>query len=282
VAQSTGANFANAKWTRWSTNVTWADVMLGDFNGDGCDDIVGRVTSNGDWWVAKSTGSGFVNQKWTRWSTNVTWVSVISVDYNTDGCSDIVGCVASNGDWWAARSNGSNGFVNERLGNWDLLPAFDTTAMHNSSFDTSQQDTGVTLSQASLGTAANNATGLSIGQLGAAASLVECRASAGLEQGIAQSSPIVAHALGQTRDPLASSADVAIERLDRIMEVLRELDSPSGDMQAEGRLRQSLLAARAGLLPDGDTSEERPSWESLLEEPALSSEGLHAYYAALG
>ena len=283
VAQSTGSNFANAKWTRWSTNVTWTDVMLGDFNGDGRDDIVGRVAHNGDWWVAQSTGSYFANAKWTRWSPNVTWVSVISVDYNTDGCSDIIGCVASNGDWWAARSNGSNGFVNQRLGNWDLLPAFDTTAMQTTSFGTSQPGSGVTLSQASLGPAANNATGLSTGQLGAAASLVASNDTAALDHGRGSVSASSANVLGRRRVGTAvSPADVAIERLDRILEVLRELDNPADDGPAEGRLRQSLLAARAGLLPEGDSSEEQPSWEALLEEPALSSEGLNAYYAALG
>ena len=282
VAQSTGSNFANAKWTRWSTNVTWTDVMLGDFNGDGRDDIVGRVAHNGDWWVAQSTGSYFANAKWTRWSPNVTWVSVISVDYNTDGCSDIIGCVASNGDWWAARSNGSNGFVNQRLGNWDLLPAFDTTAMQTTSFGTSQPGSGVTLSQASLGPAANNATGLSTGQLGAAASLVASNDTAALDHGRGSVSASSANVLGRRRVGTAvSPADVAIERLDRILEVLRELDNPADDGPAEGRLRQSLLAARAGLLPEGDSSEEQPSWEALLGMHPFDVAVLDAYYGML-
>jgi len=282
VAQSTGANFANAKWTRWSTNVTWTDVMLGDFNGDGRDDIVGRVAHNGDWWVAQSTGSYFANAKWTRWSPNVTWVSVISVDYNIDGCSDIIGCVASNGDWWAARSNGSNGFVNQRLGNWDLLPAFDTTAMQTTAFGTSQPGSGVTLSQASLGTAANNTAGLSTGQLGAAASLVASNDTAELHHGRGNMSAASANVLGRRRVGTAvSPADVAIERLDRILEVLRELDNPADDGQAEGRLRQSLLAARAGLLPEGDSSEEQPSWEALLGMHPFDVAVLDAYYGML-
>ena len=118
VALSNGVGgFTNQKWTRWSANVTWTDVMVGDFNGDGRDDLVGRVAHNGDWWVAQSTGSGFANTKWTRWSTNVTWTDVMVGDFNGDGRDDIVGRVAHNGDWWVAQSTGSN-FANAKWTRW--------------------------------------------------------------------------------------------------------------------------------------------------------------------
>jgi hypothetical protein len=68
VAQSTGTAFANAKWTRWSTNVDWINVATGDFNGDGSMDLVGQVSHNGSWYVATSTGSAFTNAKWGQWS----------------------------------------------------------------------------------------------------------------------------------------------------------------------------------------------------------------------
>jgi hypothetical protein len=93
VAQSTGNSFANAKWGRWSTAVSLADVKVADFDGDGDSDIAGRVSTSGDWWVAQSTGTAFANAKWTRWSTSVDWINVATGDFNGDGSMDLVGQV---------------------------------------------------------------------------------------------------------------------------------------------------------------------------------------------
>ena len=109
--------FTNTKWTRWSTNVTWEHVMVGDFNGDGMDDLIGRVQSNGDWWIGSSTGTGFTNAKWTRWSTGVTWTDVMVGDFNGDGRDDLIGRVQSNGDWWIGSSTGT-GFTNAKWTRW--------------------------------------------------------------------------------------------------------------------------------------------------------------------
>jgi hypothetical protein len=77
--------------------------MVGDFNGDGMDDIIGRVSTSGDWWVAQSTGTAFANAKWGRWSTAVTWLDVKVADFDGDGRSDIAGRVETSGDWWVAQ-----------------------------------------------------------------------------------------------------------------------------------------------------------------------------------
>jgi hypothetical protein len=91
--------------------------MAADVNGDGRQDIVGRVAQSGDWWIALSNGSQFVNQRWVRWSTTINWVDVMMIDVNNDGKDDLVGRVASSGEWWGALSTGS-GFVNQLWGNW--------------------------------------------------------------------------------------------------------------------------------------------------------------------
>ena len=38
-------------WATWSTGATWADVQIGDFEGDGTAQITGRALSNGLWWT---------------------------------------------------------------------------------------------------------------------------------------------------------------------------------------------------------------------------------------
>jgi len=63
-------------WATWSPAVTWVDVQIGDFNGDGLADITGRDLGSGNWWTGLSNGSAFTTSKWASWSTAVTWVDV--------------------------------------------------------------------------------------------------------------------------------------------------------------------------------------------------------------
>jgi hypothetical protein len=85
VARSTGTGFVNELWTNWSPAVTWLDVQVADFTGDGRADLAGRVASTGAWWAGVSSGAAFVNQLWTTWSPAVTWVNIQSGDFNGDG-----------------------------------------------------------------------------------------------------------------------------------------------------------------------------------------------------
>jgi hypothetical protein len=77
LATSNGSNhFANSLWAHWNPSVTWVDVQAADFNGDGRDDLAGRVLSSGDWWVTLSNGTTGTSSKWTNWNPAVTWVAV--------------------------------------------------------------------------------------------------------------------------------------------------------------------------------------------------------------
>jgi hypothetical protein len=91
------------------------DVVTGDFNGDGRQDVAGR-TDNGQWWVSLSTGSGFSNYLWTTWNEAAGWQHVIAGDFTGDGKTDIAG-MTSSGQWWVAASTGSS-FVNSLWTIW--------------------------------------------------------------------------------------------------------------------------------------------------------------------
>jgi len=99
--------FTSSLWDTWNPGVTWVDVKVGDFNGDGKIDIVGRALETGQWWVAQSTGSSFTNGLWASWNPNVTWVGVQVGDFNGDGKADITGRWLQGGSWWTGISNGS-------------------------------------------------------------------------------------------------------------------------------------------------------------------------------
>jgi hypothetical protein len=61
--------------------VTWVDVQVGDFNGDGKADITGRALQTGGWWTGVSNGSAFTTSMWATWSTAVSWVDVRAGDF---------------------------------------------------------------------------------------------------------------------------------------------------------------------------------------------------------
>jgi hypothetical protein len=113
---SNGTSFQTPTiWSQWPTTVTWVDVKIGDFNGDGKADITGRVLQTGRWWVAQSNGSSaFTFSPWGSWSTAVTWVDVNVGDFNGDGQPDLVGRDPQTGIWWASLST-STSFMTPQL-----------------------------------------------------------------------------------------------------------------------------------------------------------------------
>ena len=64
---NSSTRFAKDLWGSWSTSMPWRDVGVGDFNGDGKDDLVGRRSDENEWWVSLSTGSGLETSVWEDW-----------------------------------------------------------------------------------------------------------------------------------------------------------------------------------------------------------------------
>jgi autotransporter-associated beta strand protein len=119
TAISTGTSFNTSWWDTWaadSPNVTWADVQVGDFNGDGMADITGRWLQSGQWWTSISNGNGFSHTLWATWNANVTWVDVKVGDFNGDNKADITGRWLQGGEWWTGQSTGS-AFITSK---WDV------------------------------------------------------------------------------------------------------------------------------------------------------------------
>ncbi|MBX3437759.1 MAG: VCBS repeat-containing protein [Planctomycetaceae bacterium] len=116
IAVSNGTSFTNQVWTTWPAGINWQNMQVGDFTGDGKDDIAAR-DNEGDWWVWTAGASNFTAAEWGgRWSTAVTWNDVQTGDFNGDGRMDIVGR-AQSGAWYLAESTGST-FNIRSIGGW--------------------------------------------------------------------------------------------------------------------------------------------------------------------
>jgi FG-GAP repeat. len=103
LGRADGSGLTTKYMTAWSRLVSWGDIRVGDFNGDGTDDIAGRLESNGQWWAAITAADGSaVNHNMGTWSTALSWNDVAVGDFNGDGIDDIVGRTSNSGAWYAA------------------------------------------------------------------------------------------------------------------------------------------------------------------------------------
>lgn len=111
------AAFATTAWGTWSPGINWVDVRVGDFNGDGRDDLIGRWQATGQWWSAIANGTSFTNAYWGSWSTGITWVDLLVGDFNGDHRADLVGRWMETGQWWVGESTGTT-MQNRYFGQW--------------------------------------------------------------------------------------------------------------------------------------------------------------------
>lgn len=127
IASSYGTGFTSWTWSHWlqtnpgttaddpwATRLVWNDLVVGDFNGDGKDDIAGRALRDGTWWIGISTNDlQFVATSWGRWSRTSDWVHINVGDFDGNGRTDLIGLDLGSGTWKVASS------LNERLYSWN-------------------------------------------------------------------------------------------------------------------------------------------------------------------
>lgn len=117
VSQS--GKFSTVSYGKWSNNVGWIDVVVGDFDQDGfVDDVAGRAEKTGDWWVSFSDGQKFENIKFGKWSKGFKWNYVNVLDFDGDKfVDDIVGVESETGELLVSLSDGKK-FINQAGGSW--------------------------------------------------------------------------------------------------------------------------------------------------------------------
>lgn len=115
----TGVQFSATAWDYWS-DAGWHDVLTGDYNGDGKQDILGR-TATGQWWLSQSNGSRFSTRAIASWVESAGWTDVQMADLNGDGRDDLIGRTAG-GHWFQTYFTGTADVTPaSTLGYW--LPA---------------------------------------------------------------------------------------------------------------------------------------------------------------
>jgi len=84
-------------------------TYVGDFTGNGKQDLLAFDPTSGSWYVKLSNGSGFsAPQLWDRWSSALTWVDIHTADFNGDGKTDIVARAEQTGQWFVGLSTGTS------------------------------------------------------------------------------------------------------------------------------------------------------------------------------
>lgn len=103
-------------WGQLPANQVWRQLMVGDVNADGNDDLIGR-TALGQWYAMVSDGAGtFTNTYFGAWA-NLDWSDINVGDFNGDGQADVVGRLTDYGSWWTGLSTGTS-FTNAYFGVW--------------------------------------------------------------------------------------------------------------------------------------------------------------------
>jgi hypothetical protein len=146
VALSNGAGFAAS--SKWNASFAPAGYtpQVGDFNGDGKDDIISfSQGSTGDVWVSLSTGAGFsAAVKWHGWFAPDGEIPMAG-DFNGDGKDDIVSFTQNGtGDVYVALSSGV-GFVAAAVWHGWFSPAGETPGVGD--FNNDGKDDIVTFTQ---------------------------------------------------------------------------------------------------------------------------------------
>ncbi|MEZ5944657.1 MAG: M36 family metallopeptidase [Planctomycetaceae bacterium] len=101
VTANIGSSFTTSRWVRVADQATagWMNFLVGDFNGDGKDDITAQQ-GTGQWWKFLGSTDHFVVEYGNRWATIFGDFHV--ADFNGDGRDD-----------FAARTSGNSWWINE-------------------------------------------------------------------------------------------------------------------------------------------------------------------------
>lgn len=136
VLESNGGAFVARVWANLAGFGVggWTRHLIGDFNGDGVDDVASfqNTSSIARWFVGTSTGTAFTARLWANLKPLAVtgWTRAVAGDFNGDGKTDIANFFNRNGaaNWWVSTSSGV-AFTTTLFGG---MPSFTTWAFQMS------------------------------------------------------------------------------------------------------------------------------------------------------
>ncbi|MFM7206957.1 MAG: FG-GAP-like repeat-containing protein [Planctomycetaceae bacterium] len=93
--------------TTWPAVTMWTDVMVGDFDGDGCADLAGRDPASQLWTVSRGAVGTFTTAVFGGLAAQSPWQSFVATDFDGDGRTDIAARNAATGNWRMLPSTGT-------------------------------------------------------------------------------------------------------------------------------------------------------------------------------
>ena len=110
--------FTHEIWSNFTPRAEWTDFRIGDFNGDGRNDVLGTETG-GHVWLARNTGVGdFTNRFWGDFP-DFDWLDVLNGDFNGDGLQDLA-ARGTDDTWWLWEGSRSGFDVARYWGHWKM------------------------------------------------------------------------------------------------------------------------------------------------------------------
>jgi len=106
------------KWiSRWTTSAPILNVLVGDLNGDGREEII-TLKNDGNWNTLSWNGTGYATAQLQGWYRSDDWTGISLIDLDGNGIDEIVGFNSPTAEWLAIRP--SNGTLrSSRVANWN-------------------------------------------------------------------------------------------------------------------------------------------------------------------
>ena len=123
ISFSEGNEFTPRPAQPLDRGVNWQSLQVGDFNGDGLDDVFGIDPDTGCLCVGLSSGESFDHQAWGQDAGATAWTELIVTDVDDDGRSDILARDAA-AVWTFITSSDDGSFTSRLWAIWDSAEAW--------------------------------------------------------------------------------------------------------------------------------------------------------------
>ena len=130
LTSSSGYSYSFARGVQWGNQNEGDKPMLGDFDGDGLQDLVVWRASTGTWfWLPSSSGYSYPSARSVQWGSAAEGDVVFTGDLDGDARSELIVWRPGSGTWfWLTSANGY-GYAQQRMQAWGNAALGDVPAI---------------------------------------------------------------------------------------------------------------------------------------------------------